>query len=281
MALLGDTRLHTEPRTWVGRPRALPGGLSYSVDAEDDATRILSVHLAPVQYAGADGIVAIARDTTQEHHRIEELTSFAAVAAHDLKTPLTAVMGWLEVAEDQLATDPDGAAEAVRRGLLATQRMTAEIEDWLAYAVAREGARSPETIALAPLLADLAATYDAATLRLRAEDSVVADRTLLRHLLANLVGNASKYTRPGERPDVTVTSGPTSGRGGCGCRSSTAASASPRARRRRSSSPSVAPRPSTASTRAPASASPCASGSCAATAAASPPGATTTAPAPR
>ena len=34
----------------------------------------------------------------------------------------------------------------------------------------------------------------------------MVDPTLLRHLLANLVGNAVKYTRPGERPSVTVRS---------------------------------------------------------------------------
>lgn len=207
VALLGDARLRTEPQKWVSRPRRLPAGFTYSVDT-DDTTRVLSVRLAPVQYAGAGGTVAVARDTTREHQRIEELTSFAAVAAHDLKTPLTAVMGWLEVAQDQLATDPDGAAHAVRRGLVATQRMTVEIDDWLAYTVAREGELSPEPVALAPLLAEVASTYDTATLRLRADDDVLADRTLLRHLLANLVGNAVKYTRPGERPDVTVTSEP-------------------------------------------------------------------------
>lgn len=208
LALLGDARLRTEPRRWVTRRREQPGGFTYAVDTDDEATRVLSVHLAPVQYAGAGGTVAVARDTTREHHRLEELTSFAAVAAHDLKTPLTAVMGWLEVAEDQLVSDPDSAAHALRRGLLATQRMTAEIEDWLAYTVAREGELSLEAVPLAPLLAEVASTYDAAALRLRADDSVLADRTLLRHLLANLVGNAVKYTRPGEQPDVTVTSEP-------------------------------------------------------------------------
>ena len=34
----------------------------------------------------------------------------------------------------------------------------------------------------------------------------MADRTLLQHLLVNLVGNAVKYTLPGERPSVTIRS---------------------------------------------------------------------------
>ena len=40
----------------------------------------------------------------------------------------------------------------------------------------------------------------------RTPDTVMVDPTLLRHLLANLIGNAVKYTQPGERPSVTVRS---------------------------------------------------------------------------
>lgn len=37
-------------------------------------------------------------------------------------------------------------------------------------------------------------------------DCVMADRTLLQHLLVNLVGNAATYVPPGERPSVTIRS---------------------------------------------------------------------------
>lgn len=214
VALLGEERLHSEPRKWLSRKHALPARFSYALPrdgAADDGPRIVTVQLAAVQYSGADGVVVIARDTTHEQQRLEELTSFASVAAHDLKSPLTAVQGWLEVAEESLASDPARTGHAVRRGRAAAERMAAEIDDWLAYAVAREGELSPEPVALAPVLEELAATHPEARLTLRAEHVVQADRTLLRHLLANLVGNAVKYTPAGETAQVTVTSeaGPT------------------------------------------------------------------------
>ena len=94
--------------------------------------------------------MAIVRDVTTEQRRIEELASFAAVAAHDLKSPLAAVQGWIEVAEDAWTAIPAMAVEALERGRHATDRMSREIEDWLTYNVAREGVVQPEPIALQP-----------------------------------------------------------------------------------------------------------------------------------
>ncbi len=111
-----------------------------------------------MQYAGSDGVVAIVRDVTNEQRRIEELASFAAVAAHDLKSPLAAVQGWIEVAEDMLEADPARRARPWS-AVAATDRMAHEIEDWLTYNVAREGAVQPEPIALQPVLDAIAASY--------------------------------------------------------------------------------------------------------------------------
>ena len=157
-------------------------------------------------YAGSDGVVAIVRDVTTEQRRIEELASFAAVAAHDLKSPLAAVQGWIEVAEDVMESDPAMASEALERGRHATDRMSQEIEDWLTYNVAREGILQPEPVELQPVLDALVKNYPDVDFVVRTPDSVMADRTLLQHLLVNLVGNAAKYTLPGERPSVTIRS---------------------------------------------------------------------------
>ena len=179
---------------------------SYNRDGTDEGVRMLAVQLAEVQYAGADGIVAIVRDVTSEQRRIEELTSFAAVAAHDLKGPLAAVQGWIEVAEDALGNDTSTAAQALQRGRSATDRMSSEIDDWLTYNVAREGVVAPEPVPLQPVLDGIVATYPGGDFLIETPDVVHADPTLLRHLLVNLIGNAVKYTRPGEKAIVTIRS---------------------------------------------------------------------------
>ncbi len=144
--ILGRDKLTTEPSRWLRRLAESPSfTYGYNRDGSEDGLRILAVQLARVTYAGSDGVVAIVRDVTTEQRRIEELASFAAVAAHDLKSPLAAVQGWLEVAEDVMDSDPTMASEALERGRHATDRMSQEIEDWLTYNVAREGVLQPES----------------------------------------------------------------------------------------------------------------------------------------
>ena len=205
--VLGREKLTTEPARWLRRLAESPSfTYGYNRDGSEDGLRILAVQLAHVTYAGSDGLVAIVRDVTTEQRRIEELASFAAVAAHDLKSPLAAVQGWLEVAEDVMDNDPKMAAEALERGRHATDRMGQEIEDWLTYNVAREGVLQPEPVELQPVLDALVKNHPDVDFVVRTPDTVMADRTLLQHLLVNLVGNAVKYTLPGDRPSVTIRS---------------------------------------------------------------------------
>ncbi len=205
--ILGREKLTTEPTRWLRRMQESPSfTYGYNRDGSEDGLRVLAVQMAKVTYAGSDSVVAIVRDVTSEQRRIEELASFAAVAAHDLKSPLAAVQGWLEVAEDVMEVDPKMAAQAMERGRHATDRMSAEIEDWLTYNVAREGVLQPEPVELQPVLDALVKSYPDVDFLVRTPDTVMADRTLLQHLLVNLVGNAVKYTLPGERPSVTIRS---------------------------------------------------------------------------
>ena len=205
--ILGREKLVSEPPLWLGREPDRPSFVySFNRDGTEDGLRMLSVQLASVQYAGSDSVVAIVRDVTTEQRRIEELASFAAVAAHDLKGPLAAVQGWIEVAEDSMASDPAQSLTALARGRTAADRMSREIGDWLAYNVAREGVVHPEPVALDACLEPIVAAHPDARFEISTPDTVLVDPTLLRQLLLNLVGNAAKYTRPGEPACVTVRS---------------------------------------------------------------------------
>ncbi len=205
--VLGPEKLEIEPMIWLRR-MADESSFTYAYqrDGAEDGIRTLSVQLAPVQYAGADGVVAVARDITIEQLRIDELASFAAVAAHDLKGPLVAVQGWLELAEDSLGTSIEEVRSALEHSRRATDRMSREIEDWLAYNVAREGVMRPEPVQLQAFVEAVVANHPDADFVVQTPDVVMMDPTLLRHLMLNLVGNAVKYAPVGERASVTVRS---------------------------------------------------------------------------
>ncbi|MDQ6935327.1 MAG: PAS domain-containing sensor histidine kinase [Actinomycetota bacterium] len=173
-----------------------------------DGAQTILVDASVINHDGESNTVLIVRNITSERQRIEELANFAGVAAHDLKSPLTAVQGWLEMAGDALGTDPGTARTALTRGMAASNRMAREIDDWLAFNVVRDGEIRHEQVVVDDIVRELAPTYPSATFNLDAPHRLSADGTLTRQLLANLVGNAVKYTRPGEAPEITLTSEP-------------------------------------------------------------------------
>ncbi len=242
--LLGHERVEVEPARWLRRMHEQTSfTYSFNRDGSDEGLRVLSVQLADVQYAGADGIVAIARDVTTEQRRIEELTTFAAVAAHDLKSPLAAVQGWIEVAEDALGNDTITASQALERGRSASDRMSREIDDWLTYNVAREGSRAARGRGAAAgrrqhrrHLPRRRLPRGDARLGARRPDAAAPPAGEPRRQRGQVhPARARSPSSPSAAsPPVTAT--------GCGSTSSTPASASRRARRARSSSRSGAPR---------------------------------------
>lgn len=155
------------------------------------------------------GVLLVLTEVTEHRHGLRPLVSFASTAAHDLRGPLTAIGAWLDLAALDLPDDSDARASIVR-AQLASAQMAGLIDDLLAHAVAEAGDMVVDDIALS---GPGGALTQAAAL-LRPEDvlevpedglpSVHADEVALRQLLANLVGNAVKYSRPGEPAHVRV-----------------------------------------------------------------------------
>ena len=80
----------------------------------------------------------------------------------------------------------------------------------LAFTVAREGLLRLGDVPLAELVREVADSYPrdslAPTFDLDVTHTSRADIALTRQLLSNLVGNAVKYTRPGQRPRIELRS---------------------------------------------------------------------------
>lgn len=195
----------------------LPGGGNEEFQRQlavrnEGADRVLELGAWPL--AGDDGrLVVLFSDVTAERERLSELTGFAGVVAHDLRGPLTSLEGWLELATDALAgEDAQRVQEFLSRARLSGLRMRQVIEDWLAYTVQRDGLLSRAQLSLSALAEEVVAAYGpgdstgAPVFRVDADHSVEGDRVLVKQLLANLIGNAVKYTCPGERPQVEIRS---------------------------------------------------------------------------
>ncbi|WP_145965132.1 ATP-binding protein [Nocardioides daphniae] len=178
----------------------------------DDGSRLLRQTVTRVSADPEDGWMLFLTDITEHHARLQELSGFAGLVAHDLRSPLTSLEGWLEMAEEALSSrDPEEAGALLVRARASNRRMREVISDWLDYTVVREGALFLEAFPLAtPVRAVVAHASETGphVFTVDTPHHVRADLGLVRQLLANLIGNASKFVRPGATPTITVRSVP-------------------------------------------------------------------------
>jgi PAS domain S-box-containing protein len=190
-------------------------------DHPDD--RVLSVSARPIDTSrGRRGAVAVFHDITDRKRVETELRGFAGVVAHDLKAPLTLVSAYAELVTDALDDLADGAGEPTldqaRHGtakvLHGAARMQRLINELLDYTAARDATLRVERLSMRALVDDVVTTRtDAPDLEPGARPDVFvgplpdvhADPVLLRQVIDNLVGNAVKYTPPGQAPRIDIT----------------------------------------------------------------------------
>ncbi|VXC56499.1 sensor histidine kinase [Nocardioides sp. AX2bis] len=178
--------------------------------------KVLSITAAAlssgVPGAGPTASLVVYREVTAERQQRARLSDFAAVAAHDLRNPLTSVGGWVDLARLQLAkkdgADPVALDRALDRARGAVDRMASLIDDLLAQAHAEGGALDLAVTALdgqGGLVQEMAGDLDLVTEVVDGPwPPVLVDADLVRQLVANLLGNAAKYVAPGVEPRVRL-----------------------------------------------------------------------------
>lgn len=164
-----------------------------------------------------DGVVVTSRDLTRLHRLEGVRRDFVANVSHELKTPLTSVLGFAEALADS-ELPPERAREFGRRILENGVRMRRMIDELMDLSRVESGAWEPEPVEV-PLADAVRAAWQAVAggrdqdLRLQLEvdgdTTVRADRGGLRSVLRNLLDNAVRYTPGGER--VTVSARPSGG----------------------------------------------------------------------
>lgn len=148
----------------------------------------------------------------------DELTAAVTNISHDLRTPLTAICGYLDLLEQEPQTEKAARYLAVVRER--TDAMRALTEELFRYSVstATEDALRPEAVCLNDILEQsLAGFYGALSARgitpeiCLPEEKVVRqlDAAALRRILDNILSNAVKYSggdlAVSLRPDGSIT----------------------------------------------------------------------------
>lgn len=210
-----------EVRFYASSPLITPDGVVIGTlcvfDRETGDLRPEQSHALDVLAGQVVDVLELRRLTRELGRSNDELSQFAGQISHDLRNPLTALIGQLELAVDGLALSN---APMVSRALTHAESAAVRMDDMVAVllAYARIGGE------LRRIDVDLAATVDAAvddlsaaidaagaTVAVDAALTVTGDPTLLRVLFQNLIANSVKFSRAaGARPFIEIAATATS-----------------------------------------------------------------------
>ncbi|MFC4453454.1 sensor histidine kinase [Deinococcus sonorensis] len=148
--------------------------------------------------------------TRQLERSNQQLAQFTHIASHDLKAPVRTVISSLQLLERRSGALLDERARTyLRMTLQAADRMHQLVDDLLTYGMVgqeRSRVRVEAQQVLEDVLHDLSSSLQAqgASVHAAPLPAVMANATQLRQVFSNLVGNALKFTVPGQPPDLAI-----------------------------------------------------------------------------
>jgi len=143
----------------------------------------------------------------------DELAQFAYVASHDLQEPLRTIASYLQLLQRRYQGKvlDAGADEYMAFAIDGAKRMQALIQAVLAYSRVGTHGEAFASVACRDLVEGAVATLEARIADTGAHvayddlPTVRGDRAQLGQLVQNLIGNALKFCRPGDTPEVMIT----------------------------------------------------------------------------
>lgn len=173
--------------------------------------------LPPLETSRKDEIGELYRHVREMEERLlagrAEQERMVGAIAHDLKTPLTSINGFLELLDDHPELPEERKKEYLALIRIKSEHMTELVRQFSGFSTTGMELEEIglEPVALAPLLSSLAMEYEAELAgfdhrfvwesRLAGAECVLASEAMLRRVFANLIGNAVRY---GDRESLTV-----------------------------------------------------------------------------
>lgn len=141
-----------------------------------------------------------------------ELENFAYVASHDLQEPLRKIQAFSNLLEDEFGDKIGEGADYLKRMRSAAARMSALINDLLAFSRVTTKKEPLVEVPLGAIVKDVLSDIEDLTYRTKGTvtvddlPNIVADATQMRQLFQNLIANALKFHRKDVAPVVKVRS---------------------------------------------------------------------------
>jgi signal transduction histidine kinase len=153
----------------------------------------------------AETAILIVDDVTEREWARRNEREFVENAAHELRTPLAAIISVMDVLESGAKDIPEARDRFLKHIRIHSERLSRLARSLLVLARLQTGAEQPRltVVPVGPLLEEIAGRLDPArsvevSVRSSAETGVLADRDLLHRALANVAENSAKHTQKGE-----------------------------------------------------------------------------------
>jgi PAS domain S-box-containing protein len=201
-----------------GKGHTRMGGILHEIRRGDGEVRHVESSISTWEARGSSYLTVIVTDVTQRHriemelerrtrelHRSnEELKAFASVASHDLKEPLRAVIGFLNIARSRGAdAQTDESLAALEHAQRVALRMRGIVDDLLRLSLLE---KEPPALRMVDLGAIVSGALENLSARVRETNPMIhisplpacaGDASQLSILFQNLLANALKFRRQG------------------------------------------------------------------------------------
>jgi len=146
----------------------------------------------------------------------QDLEDFAFIASHDLQEPLRKIHIFGDLLKQSSVTPLDPKSQNhVNRMLASTKRAQTYLNDLLSYSQIRSKSQPTIPVNLNEVIKDALLHFSLAINKTKTQvetgnlPTVVADPYMMRQLFQNLIGNALKFSKPGQPPMIKIFSRPT------------------------------------------------------------------------
>ena len=176
--------------------------------------RIYQVTIVSLPYSWSpntpSGVISFLADVTEEKTLDKTKADFFANASHELKTPLTSVIGYLELVENDFISDPKEQKTAIQKAIKEAKKMRELLADMLTINQLENVDKKPvEDVDIEEIIENyldiLAPKIQEKKLTVHKSISsyiISANRLDMEKLFGNLIDNAVKYNK--DNGEITI-----------------------------------------------------------------------------
>jgi signal transduction histidine kinase len=183
------------------------------IDREDEIGRLadsFNIMAEKVELARTDLELRVELRTAELRAANRELEAFSYSVSHDLRAPLRAIVGFVQILEEDHAATLDSAAlHHLERVKLNARKMGQLIDDLLAFSQIGRTTMLRQNIdiqAMATAIANeaIAASGRSVDLTVQALPPAYGEAALLNQVFVNLISNAVKFTAKSAHPAIVI-----------------------------------------------------------------------------